>query len=91
VARRYHFPATTVDQAKIEIKDTGVGIDPHEMDKLFNKFSRTKDANKTNVIGTGLGLYIAKKMIEAHHGDIKVFSAGTGQGTTFTIELPKYN
>jgi signal transduction histidine kinase len=78
-------------EAKIEIKDTGVGIDPHEMDKLFNKFSRTKDANKTNVIGTGLGLYIAKKMIEAHHGDIKVFSAGTGQGTTFTIELPKYN
>lgn len=74
----------------ILIKDTGVGIDPAEMSKLFNKFSRTKDANKTNVIGTGLGLYIAKKMIEAHNGDIKVASEGLGKGTTFTIELPRY-
>lgn len=74
----------------ILIKDTGVGIDPAEMGKLFNKFSRTKDANKTNVIGTGLGLYIAKKMIEAHNGDIKVASEGLGKGTTFTIELPRY-
>lgn len=74
----------------ILIKDTGVGIDPAEISKLFNKFSRTKDANKTNVIGTGLGLYIAKKMVEAHNGDIKVASDGLGKGTTFTIELPRY-
>lgn len=73
---------------KIAIKDTGVGIDPSEMGKLFNKFSRTKDAGKTNVIGTGLGLYIAKKMVEAHRGDIKVSSDGVGKGTTFIIELP---
>ena len=73
------------------IKDTGVGIDPKEMDKLFNKFSRTKDANLTNVVGTGLGLYIAKKMIEAHQGDIKVMSPGVGKGSTFVIELPSLN
>jgi len=75
-------------KAKISIKDNGVGIDPSEIGKLFNKFSRTKDANKTNVIGTGLGLYIAKKMTEAHGGDIKVTSDGAGKGSTFTIELP---
>ena len=75
---------------KIAITDTGVGIEEKEMSKLFNKFSRTKDANKTNVVGTGLGLYIAKKMTEAHGGDIKVSSGGLGKGTTFTIELPKY-
>jgi signal transduction histidine kinase len=78
-------------KVKVVVKDTGVGIDPNEMDKLFAKFSRTKDANKTNVVGTGLGLYIAKKMTEAHNGDIKVASEGLGKGTTFTIELPRYN
>ena len=50
------------EKAKIAVKDSGVGIDPNEINKLFNKFSRTKDASKTNVTGTGLGLYIAKKM-----------------------------
>lgn len=73
---------------KVIIKDSGVGIDPSELGKLFNKFSRTKDASKVNVTGTGLGLYIAKKMIEAHGGDIKIASEGVGKGTTFTIELP---
>lgn len=73
-----------------EIKDTGVGIDPKEMDKLFSKFSRTKDANKKNVTGTGLGLYVAKKMVTAHGGDIKVESEGLGKGTRFIIELPEY-
>lgn len=77
-----------IEKVKIAIKDSGVGIDPNEVNKLFNKFSRTKDASKTNVIGTGLGLYIAKKMTEAHGGDIKVFSEGVGKGATFTIELP---
>ena len=73
----------------IKIKDTGIGIDPREVGKLFNKFSRSKSANKTNVIGTGLGLYIAQKMAEDQGGKIKVFSEGEGKGSTFTIELPR--
>ena len=56
--------------------------------KLFNKFVRTKDANKTNVIGTGLGLYVAKQMVEAHKGKVWVESDGLGKGSTFFIELP---
>lgn len=76
------------NNVNVVVKDNGVGIDPSEIDKLFNKFSRTKDANKTNATGTGLGLYIAKKMTEAHKGDIKVESEGVGKGSTFTIELP---
>lgn len=75
-------------KAKVSVKDSGVGIDPGEIGKLFNKFSRTKDAGKTNATGTGLGLYVAKKMTEAQGGDIKVSSPGRGQGTTFTLELP---
>jgi signal transduction histidine kinase len=72
----------------IAVEDTGVGIDPSEIGKLFAKFSRAKGAHKTNITGTGLGLYIAKKMAEAHGGDILVVSGGVGKGSTFTIKLP---
>lgn len=78
------------DRVNMSVKDSGVGIDPSEINKLFNKFSRTKDANKTSVTGTGLGLYVAKKIVEAHQGNIKVSSEGVGKGSTFTIELPIY-
>jgi signal transduction histidine kinase len=75
-------------RVKIAVKDSGVGIDQSEINKLFNKFSRAREASKTNVHGTGLGLYIAKKMAEAQGGDIKISSLGLGHGTTFTIEFP---
>lgn len=73
---------------KVAVKDSGVGLGPEDMNKLFRKFSRAKSANKNNVHSTGLGLYLAKKIIEAHHGDIKVDSLGKDKGTTFTVELP---
>lgn len=76
-------------QVKISVKDTGIGIDPSEIGKLFNKFSRTKDAHKTSVTGTGLGLYIAKQMAVAQGGDIEVHSEGEGKGATFTFRLPR--
>ena len=79
----------TAGKVKVAVKDSGVGIDPKDIGKLFAKFSRTKDASKTNVYGTGLGLYIAKKMTEAQGGDIKVSSEGLGHGSTFTLELPR--
>ena len=72
---------------KISVKDSGVGINPKEIDKLFTKFSRTKDASRVNVIGTGLGLYIGKKMIIAHGGDIEVRSEGVDKGAEFIIKL----
>ncbi|OHA94319.1 MAG: hypothetical protein A3D37_00805 [Candidatus Zambryskibacteria bacterium RIFCSPHIGHO2_02_FULL_38_22] len=80
--------STDGGKVKIAIKDSGVGINPAEVGKLFAKFSRTKDAHKTNTRGTGLGLYIAQKMTQAQGGDIKVTSEGLGKGSTFTIELP---
>ncbi len=74
-------------KALISISDTGVGIHPDVMPKLFAKFTRAPDASKTNILGTGLGLYVAKKMIEAHHGRIWAESPGSGKGSTFFIEL----
>jgi signal transduction histidine kinase len=78
-------------KARIEITDTGLGLEKEEIAKLFTKFMRMKDAYKTNVTGTGLGLYIAKKMIEAHGGFIGATSKGRGQGSTFWFELPTVN
>jgi signal transduction histidine kinase len=72
----------------ISVKDTGIGIDKEDLPKLFSEFSRAKDAHKTNVSGTGLGLYVAKQMIEAQKGRVWVESEGKGQGSIFFIELP---
>lgn len=71
----------------IDITDTGVGIDRATIGKLFKKFTRAEDANKVNVIGTGLGLYIAKQMVEGMHGTLSVKSEGKGKGATFSIEM----
>jgi signal transduction histidine kinase len=82
------------DKAKekfvFRLKDTGIGIAPEIMPKLFQKFSRANNANKTNIKGTGLGLFIAKQMIEAHHGSIRAESSGEGKGSTFVVELEPY-
>lgn len=74
--------------AQLRVSDTGIGISSEDIKKLFNKFSRAKDANKTNVLGTGLGLYVAKQMIEAQNGKIWIESEGVGKGTTAIVELP---
>lgn len=75
-------------KVRIAIKDSGVGLTPEVMPKLFEKFVRADDAGKVNYSGTGLGLYVAKQMVEAHKGKIWAESAGTGTGSTFIVELP---
>ncbi|HYY13120.1 MAG TPA: hybrid sensor histidine kinase/response regulator [Chthoniobacterales bacterium] len=65
------------------VEDNGPGIAPTEINKIFDPYFTTKQSKH----GTGLGLYIAKKVIEDHNGSIKVDST-PGKGTTFTIRLP---
>ncbi len=74
----------------LTLKDTGIGIAPEILPHLFQKWSRAGNANKTNIKGTGLGLYVAKEMIEAHHGVIRAESAGEGKGSTFIVELEPF-
>lgn len=76
------------DQVLFSIKDSGVGIKAETMPKLFQKFSRCVDAHEANILGTGLGLYVAKKMVEANSGHIWAESAGEGKGTQFYVTLP---
>lgn len=72
---------------RIAIKDTGVGIAPDDMDKLFRRFSRIPNELPNTRHGSGLGLYWANKIIELHDGNIDVQSQ-CDHGSTFTIQLP---
>lgn len=78
----------TTKRIFVTISDTGIGMSAETIDSLFAKFSRAKDANKTNISGTGLGLYVAKQMIEHMGGTITAKSDGPGKGSSFTLELP---
>lgn len=70
-------------EAIIRIKDTGSGIDPEILPRLFSKF-----ATKSDVGGTGLGLYICKNIVEAHGGKIWAENNPEGKGATFRFSLP---
>lgn len=72
----------------VEIEDTGVGMSEHTMNKLFEKFSRAENASSFNISGTGLGLFVAKNMIEHMGGTVCAKSEGEGKGSTFILELP---
>jgi len=72
---------------EIKVSDTGVGIDPQELPKIFDKFYRVKHPKTRQVTGTGLGLSIVKGLVEAYRGSIHVQSV-PDQGTTFTVLLP---
>jgi len=71
-----------------KVKDSGVGISAESKEKLFKQFSRASNANTVNVMGTGLGLYIAKEIVITHGGKIWVESEGEGKGSQFYVEIP---
>lgn len=77
------------DNIKIEfcIKDNGIGIPKNQLPKVFSKFFRAPNAVKLETEGNGLGLYIAKNIIEAHKGRIW-FESIEGKGSTFCFNLP---
>jgi PAS domain S-box-containing protein len=72
----------------LHVADNGYGIPSSEQDRLFERFFRSTIASANNVPGSGLGLTIAKTIIESHGGTIG-FDSTVGEGTTFTISLPK--
>lgn len=73
----------------LKISDTGVGIRADVIPKLFRKFSRAPDASAANIHGTGLGLFIAREIMNAHGGRIWAESEGEGKGSQFYVELPE--
>jgi signal transduction histidine kinase len=69
------------------VADTGIGIRPEEMPKLFTKFHRGTSTLNYDYEGAGIGLYLTKLIIDKHGGRIDVESQ-TGKGATFTVHLP---
>jgi signal transduction histidine kinase len=75
------------DNIRIRISDTGCGIGPSELKKIFDTFFTTKQKSSSSQSGSGLGLALCKKVVEGHNGSITVDSQ-PGKGTSFTIILP---
>ena len=70
------------------VADTGEGISGEHLGRVFDRFYRVDTARDRNRGGSGIGLSIAKALVEAHGGDITVTSPGPGRGSTFTVRLP---
>ena len=70
-----------------EVKDTGIGIKEEDINRIFNQFEQANSLITKQYGGTGLGLTIAKSLIEAQHGSLKV-SSEPGQGSVFTVSIP---
>jgi len=79
---------TEGEQTHLLIKDEGIGIEPEELEKIFEEFYRTRRARKIDRDGTGLGLPIVKRAVEALEGKISIYSE-VNKGSTFHIYLPK--
>ncbi len=71
----------------ISVQDQGIGMTEEEQERLFTRFYRAKNDTTTAISGTGLGLYLTKYFIEAHHGKVEVVSE-KNLGSTFQIFLP---
>ncbi len=77
---------STVREIQISVADSGPGIMPEQLDKMFERFERVGASR--NISGLGLGLFIVKQIVQGHDGDIKVQSE-LGKGTEFCIRIPK--
>jgi signal transduction histidine kinase/ActR/RegA family two-component response regulator len=80
---------TAADRSvQISVTDTGAGIAPAFLPHVFERFRQADSATTRNAGGLGLGLFIARQLVEAQGGGIRVASEGTGRGATFTVTLP---
>lgn len=76
-----------IEHVVVSIKDDGMGIPPEHLPKLFTRFSRADNAKRVDPDGSGLGLYIVKRIVEVTGGTIEVHSV-EGEGTEFAVKFP---
>jgi signal transduction histidine kinase/ActR/RegA family two-component response regulator len=75
------------EEAVLQVSDTGVGVAPAHLDRIFERFQRVEGTRSRTHEGSGIGLALVRDLIELHHGSIAVASV-EGAGTTFTVTLP---
>ena len=76
------------DRVRIDVKDTGIGIPPKDISRIFERFYRVDTARSRELGGTGLGLSIVKHIVQAHGGSVAVEST-PGKGSTFSFTMRK--
>jgi heavy metal sensor kinase len=76
------------DEAVVSVSDTGMGIDERDLPHIFERFYRVDKSRSKEIGGSGLGLSICQWIVQAHRGEIKVYSKPR-EGSTFTVHLPK--
>ena len=72
----------------IRVRDTGIGIATNQLGRIFDMFVQLDTSLERSVSGLGIGLTLAKNIVELHGGTMEVHSAGTGQGSEFVVRLP---
>src|SRR6267378_4599813 len=95
-ALRFSPPGSTVhvtvgqreNRARIVVKDQGVGLARAHLGVIFRKYGRIETPGTKDKIGVGLGLYVARLIVEAQNGTVSASSVGLGLGSTFTLDLP---
>jgi two-component system sensor histidine kinase SenX3 len=88
---RISVEVATLDEARVAVRvaDRGIGIPAAQLKRVFKRFYRVPGVFMTRFKGTGLGLFIVRSVVEKHGGRVFAESAGLGQGSTFTIQLPR--
>ncbi|MGE9313809.1 sensor histidine kinase [Niabella sp. CJ426] len=81
--------AENENEIVVTVKDSGIGIPPVEINKIFDRYFRVPNTYTKSISGIGLGLYITKSIIKRHEGTIFVESK-EGEGSTFKFTLPFY-
>ena len=81
----------TLDDKRVAVRiaDSGIGIPNAQLRRIFKRFYRAPGLFMARVKGTGLGLFIVRSVVEKHGGRVFAESPGLGQGSTFTIQLPR--
>jgi len=77
-------------QAELTVRDTGCGIEPDALARIFERFQQINPESGGRVAGLGLGLWLVKHLVDLHHGSVTAHSAGRGKGATFRVALPLY-
>jgi two-component system, chemotaxis family, CheB/CheR fusion protein len=72
----------------IRVRDTGIGIPSEQLDRIFDMFMQGDTSLERAASGLGIGLTLAKNLVELHEGTLEAYSAGTGQGSEFVVRLP---
>lgn len=76
------------DQVEVEIRDDGLGFEPREAGRLFEKFYRPGDEMRRRTRGSGLGLFLVRHLVELHGGSVEASSEGPGRGASFRVRWP---